>query len=138
MKKRVKGIGGVFFRSKNPADTRAWYQKHLGLKVDAYGTNFATRQYDNPDKMGFTQWSPMEEDTNYFGSDNQQFMINYRVENLENLVEELMKEGVQILDKIESYDYGKFVHILDHDGRRVELWEPNDENYDGIVEGRTF
>ncbi|OOG77198.1 VOC family protein [Algoriphagus sp. A40] len=137
MKKRVTGIGGIFFKVKDPNATKTWYQQHLGLNTDAYGTTFEWRSSENPEKMGFSQWSPMKDDTTYFKPSEKDFMINYRVENLTELVEELKAEGVTILDEIETFEYGKFVHILDPDGHSIELWEPIDEEYDGIVEGRT-
>lgn len=135
--KKVKGIGGIFFKCKNPTLVKEWYKKHLGLQTDAYGTNFEWAQADEPSKKAFTQWSPFSEDTKYFEPSSKEFMINYRVENLELLLSELKKEGVQVLDEIESFDYGKFVHILDVEGNKIELWEPNDEEYDKIVEART-
>ena len=96
----------------------------LGFAFNAYGANFAWLQEDDPAKKGSTQWSPFSENTKYFEPSMKDFMINYRVDNLEALVEELKKEGVTIIDKIESYDYGKFVHILDMEGNKIELWEP--------------
>lgn len=138
MKKRVTGIGGIFFKVKDPDQTKAWYHKHLGLEVDRYGTAFEWRSSENPSQKGFSQWSPMREDTTYFQPSQKGFMINYRVENLELLVEELKIEGVVVLDEIQSYEYGKFVHILDPDGHSIELWEPNDKEYDRIVDARTI
>ena len=135
--KRVTGIGGIFFKTKNPQQVKDWYKKHLGFDTDQYGTNFEWSQSDSPDKKGFTQWSPFKDDTTYFAPSDQDYMINYRVENIELLVEELKKEGVTILDEIETYDYGKFVHIQDVEGKKIELWEPNDEVYNKYVEGRT-
>lgn len=135
--KKVTGIGGVFFKCDDPSKMKEWYAKHLGLQTDAYGTNFEWRQAEEPKKKGFTQWSVNSKKSEYAGSADQQFMINYRVENLEELVEQLRSEGVEIIDEIEAFDYGKFVHILDAEGNRVELWEPNDVEYDKIVEGRT-
>lgn len=137
MKKCVTGIGGIFFKVKDPDATKSWYQKHLGLNTDQYGTTFEWRSSDNPDQKGFSQWSPMKDDTNYFKPSEKDFMINYRVENLIELVEELKAEGVTVLDGIETFEYGKFVHILDLDGHSIELWEPVDEVYDRLVEGRT-
>jgi predicted enzyme related to lactoylglutathione lyase len=124
--KKVTGIGGVFFKCKNPKETTEWYKKHLGLDTNPYGATF--EWYEGPDSTtkAQTQWTPFPETTNYFGTSNQNFMINYRVENLEALVEELKKEGVTIVDKIEAYDYGKFVHILDGEGNKVQLWEAID------------
>lgn len=135
--KRVTGIGGIFFKCKNPEQIKAWYQKHLGLDTDAYGTNFEWRQSDAPEKKGFLQWSPCVEQTKHFEPGKKDFMINYRVENLEALVKALKEEGVTVLDEIETFEYGKFVHILDMEGNKIELWEPNDIAYDKIVEGRT-
>lgn len=135
--KRVTGIGGIFFKAGNPEKIKEWYKKHLGLDTDQYGTNFEWRQGADPAQYGFTQWSPFSQNTTYFEPSGKEFMINYRVENLETLVEELKKEGVIIVDEIETFDYGKFVHILDIEGNKLELWEPNDMEYDKIVEGRT-
>jgi predicted enzyme related to lactoylglutathione lyase len=121
--KKVTGIGGIFFKCKDPKKMTAWYQKHLGLDTNPYGATF--QWYESPDSASKaeTQWTPFAQTTDYFDKD---FMINYRVENLVALVEELKKEDVQILDDIQSYDYGKFVHILDAEGNKIELWEPID------------
>lgn len=135
--KKVTGIGGIFFKCKEPEKVKEWYSKHLGLKIDQYGTSFEWRQGDDPSKYGFTQWSPFSDSTKYFEPSDQDFMINYRVQNLEALVKDLKKEGVTIVDNIESYDYGKFVHILDIEGNKIELWEPVDVEYDKIVHPRT-
>ena len=135
--KKVTGIGGVFFKCKDPDAIKAWYKTHLGLDTDQYGTTFEWRQGDDSTKKGFTQWSPFKESTDYFEPSQREFMINYRVENLEVLVAQLRAEGVTIVDEIEAFDYGKFVHILDVEGNKIELWEPNDTEYDKIVNGRT-
>lgn len=135
--KRVTGIGGIFFKCDDPDKMKSWYKQHLGLHTDKYGTSFEWRISEEPEKKGFTQWSPFTKDTNYFSPSHKEFMINYRVENLELLVQELIKEKVTILDEIEVYEYGKFVHILDPEGNKIELWEPIDTEYDKIVEGRT-
>lgn len=135
--KKVTGIGGIFFKSEDPQKLKNWYNKHLGLQTDQWGTNFEWRQADKGDEKGFTQWSPFSETTTYFEPSERDFMINYRVENLEALVAELESEGVTILDEIKEYEYGKFVHILDGEGNKIELWEPVDSEYDKLVEGRT-
>ena len=124
--KRVTGIGGIFFKCKDPKKTTEWYQKHLGLETNPYGAIFEWFEKSDSTKKAQTQWTPFPETTKYFEPSSQVFMINYRVENLELLVNELIKEGVTIVDKIESYDYGKFVHILDAEGNKVQLWEPID------------
>ncbi len=128
--KRVTGIGGVFFRTNNGAALKDWYSKHLGIKTTNYGATFINRQWSNPDKSAYLQWSPMANDSAYFEPSTKQFMINYRVENLEWLVKKLKEEGITICDEIETYDYGKFVHILDLEGNKIELWEPIDESFD--------
>lgn len=137
MKKRVRGIGGVFFKSENVQELKAWYQEHLGLQMDAYGTAFEWRHADEPNHKGYTQWSLFPADSKYFQPSTNTWMINYRVENLEELVTELKKEGVTILDEIETFEYGKFVHILDIEGNKIELWEPIDESFESIAEGVT-
>jgi predicted enzyme related to lactoylglutathione lyase len=127
--KRVTSIGGIFFKCKDPKKLKDWYMTHLGLNTNLYGTVFEWRQATDSTKKGFTQWSPFRETTNYFAKD---YMINYRVTDLDWLVEELKKEGVTITDTIQSYDYGKFVHILDDEGNKIELWEPNDIEYEKL------
>jgi len=124
--KRVTGIGGIFFKCQNPEKIKQWYARHLGLKTDEYGAMFEFRLADAPEKKGYLQWSPFKQDTQYFDPSSKPFMVNYRVENLEKLVVELRKEGVEIVDEIESFEYGKFVHILDPEGNKIELWEPVD------------
>ncbi len=124
--KKVTGIGGIFFKCKDPNAVKEWYNKHLGLDAGAYGASFEWRQADAPDKKGLTQWNVNTEAAKNYEPSTKDFMINYRVENLEALVEELNKEGITIVDKIESYDYGKFVHILDLEGNKIQLWEPID------------
>ncbi|MBK0382990.1 VOC family protein [Pedobacter sp. SD-b] len=124
--KRVTGIGGIFFKCKDPKKVTEWYQKHLGLDTNPYGATF--EWYERPDSTtkAQTQWTPFAETTKYFEPSDKDFMINYRVENLETLVEQLKKEGVTFVDSIETFDYGKFVHILDTEGNKIELWEPID------------
>lgn len=130
--KKVTGIGGIFFKCKDPNKMREWYKTQLGLNTNKYGTVFEWHQAEDSTKKGFTQWSPFSEKTKYFEPSTKDFMINYRVENLETLVAELKKNSVTILDTIETVDYGKFVHILDIEGNKVELWEPNDIEYENL------
>ncbi|ASZ14059.1 VOC family protein [Chitinophaga pendula] len=124
--KKVTGIGGIFFKCKDPKQMKEWYQKHLGLNTNEYGATFEWYQSEDNTKKGVTQWSPFAEATKYFEPSAKDFMINYRVENLEALVEQLKKEGVTIVDQIETFDFGKFVHIIDVEGNKIELWEPAD------------
>ncbi|MDX2445423.1 MAG: VOC family protein [Bacteroidales bacterium] len=123
---KVTGIGGIFFQSKNPKKTSEWYGKNLGLAIDDYGSPFEFRNANNPDEINYLRWSPFEEGSDYFAPSEKNFMINYRVQNIEGLVRKLMENGVTIVDKIEEFEYGKFVHIMDLEGNKVELWEPND------------
>ena len=134
--KKVTGIGGIFFKCKDPKKMREWYQAHLGLNTNQYGAVFEWRQGADTTKKGFTQWSPFAETTKYFAPSTKDFMINYRVENLEALVGQLKKDGVTIADTIEAVEYGKFVHIIDVEGNKVELWEPNDIEYEKL--GKQF
>lgn len=123
---KVTGIGGIFFRSEDPQKAREWYRDHLGLAISDYGSSFEFRNAHDPDQINYLQWSPFDQKTDYFDPSKKQFMINYRVQNIEGLVAKLKKEGVKILDEIASFDYGKFVHIMDHEGNKIELWEPVD------------
>lgn len=124
--KKVTGIGGIFFKCKDPKALREWYEKNLGLNTNQYGAVFEFHQGGDSTQKGFLQWSPFKETTTYFGPSNKEFMINYRVANMEYLVAEFKKNGVQIIDSIEVYEYGKFLHIMDLEGNKIELWEPND------------
>jgi predicted enzyme related to lactoylglutathione lyase len=124
--KKVTGIGGIFFKCKDPKAINEWYKTHLGFDTSPYGTSFEWREVDDSTKKGLTQWTPFAGNTKYFDPSTKDFMINYRVENLETLVEQLKNEGVTIVDKIEDSEYGKFVHIIDVEGNKVELWEPKD------------
>lgn len=137
MKNKVRGIGGIFFKCEDPQKIKDWYGKHLGLVINPYGSVFETRSATEPDKENYAVWSPFQKDTDYFEPSKKEFMINYRVDNIEELVEELKKEGVEVVDKIESYEYGKFVHILDPEGNKIELWEPIDEVFTGMYKGKT-
>ena len=124
---KVTGVGGVFFKSKGDHKAlAAWYQKHLGMPVESWGGAALKWPDDKAEDNGVTAWHVAARDTTWFAPSEAPFMINYRVENLEALVEELKKDGVTICDEIASYDYGKFVHILDAEGNKIELWEPKD------------
>lgn len=121
---KVTGIGGIFFFTENPKETREWYTKNLGLDTNDWGSTFKTRNIDNPEQIKSLQWSPFKSGSEYFSPSKKEFMINYTVQNIEALVEKLKENGVTVVDEITSYDYGKFVHIMDADGNKIELWEP--------------
>ncbi|CAN5860031.1 VOC family protein [soil metagenome] len=133
MKHRATGIGGVFFKAKDPAKLGAWYREHLGLPVDEQwnGFQFHWRDHKNPKQTGSTTWTAFKADTKYFGggkgtSGGQAHMINYRVTNLNKMLAQLKKAGVWIDPKSPTLDpaYGNFAWIKDNEGNRIELWEP--------------
>ncbi|MCW3083395.1 MAG: Glyoxalase-like domain protein [Bacteroidetes bacterium] len=123
---KVIGIGGIFFKSSDPASTTDWYSKNLGLTSAPYGVVFEFRNSNRPDEINYLCWSAFKKETNYFKPSEKEFMINYRVQNIEGLLRNLRKSGATIVDTIQKVDYGKFVHIMDPDGNKIELWEPID------------
>ncbi|HHP7241058.1 MAG TPA: VOC family protein [Cyclobacteriaceae bacterium] len=133
----VTGIGGIFFKCKDPKTIKLWYKENLGMNTDQYGCLFEFRSSENPDQKAYLQWSPFKDDTSYFDPSDKEFMINYRVKNIEQLVESLKANGINICDDIEVYEYGKFVHILDPENNKIELWEPIDQAFTDQVKGET-
>jgi predicted enzyme related to lactoylglutathione lyase len=129
--KRVTGIGGIFFKTKDPAKIKAWYGKHLGLPVDEYGASFKWLEVDNKDAEtpALTAWSPFKDDTKYFAPSEKPFMFNYRVENLVELLKLLKEEGVEVVGEMQEFPYGKFGWIMDPEGNKIELWEPKDDGF---------
>lgn len=129
---RVTGLGGVFFKAKDPQRLRAWYRKHLGIGAGRQGSRtfpgetvvFEWREKDEPERVGYTVWGPFPTDTKYFDPSPAPFMFNYRVADLDRLLHQLRREGVQVEDRIQEYEYGRFGWIIDPEGNRVELWEP--------------
>lgn len=130
--KRVTGLGGVFFKAENVPAMREWYTKHLDIPTEEGGYGlFWWRDDAEPGKRGSTTWSLFKDTTEYFQPSNASFMINYRVNNLDELIETLKNEGVTIVGGIDEYDYGKFAWILDPEGNKIELWEPIDKPFEG-------
>lgn len=122
---RVRGIGGIFFKSENPEALRAWYAKHLGIVSQGdQGTMFPWNQSDSPSVENFTAWCIFPASTTYFGQRKSSLMVNYVVDDLHSVLDALRKEDVWVDPKVEEYDYGKFGWIMDPDGNRIELWEP--------------
>jgi predicted enzyme related to lactoylglutathione lyase len=117
---RVNGIGGVFFKARDPKKMRAWYRDHLGIESKGGYANFTWREKDNPDRIGRTVWTLFPTNTSYFAAP---MMINYRVANLDRMLAQLRRAGVAV-EKTEDYDYGRFAWITDPEGNRIELWEP--------------
>jgi predicted enzyme related to lactoylglutathione lyase len=120
---KVTGVGGIFFKCKDPKLVKEWYKTHLGFNTDEYGARFVSEGADTT-KKEVLQWSPFSETTKYFAPSTKDFMINYKVDDLVGLIEQLKKDGVTIVDTMETYDYGKFIHIMDIEGNKIELWEP--------------
>lgn len=124
---KVTGIGGIFFYSDNLAGTKEWYTKNLGIDINNWGSSsFESRNINNPEEINSLQWCPFKKESDHFGPSKKEFMINYRVQNMEGLVSKLKENGVTILDDITTYDYGKFIHIMDGEGNKIELWEPTE------------
>lgn len=122
---RVTGIGGVFFKAEDPEELKAWYVRHLGLPTrEDGGVMFTWREEGEADRQGATVWGPFPLDTDYFEPSEAAFMINYRVADLDGLLEQLQREGLEIEGRVEEYPYGRFAWIMDPEGNRVELWEP--------------
>ena len=136
-KGRVTGIGGIFFKAKTPKVLKEWYSKNLGINMDQYGSLFEWRLASDSTKIGTTQWSVFNEKTKYFLPSTKDFMINYRVNDLELLVRQLKADSVNIVDTMEVYDYGKFIHIMDPEGNKIELWQPIDWKFDRSGRGIT-
>lgn len=136
-KGRVTGIGGIFFKSKDPKAIKEWYSKNLGMNMDAYGTLFEWRLATDSTKVATSQWSVFKETTKYFLPSSKDFMINYRVNDLELLIKQLKAEKITIVDTMETYDYGKFIHIMDPEGNKIELWQPLDWKFDRTGKGIT-
>lgn len=122
--KRVTGIGGVFFKAKDPKALGEWYRKHLGLNVEDWGGVTFRWADDNPSGAGTTIWNPFKHDTSYFGPSTSSFMINFRVADLHALLAALRAEGCDVQDKVDESEFGKFGWVLDPEGNKVELWEP--------------
>ena len=122
---KVTGIGGIFFFSDNLKETKEWYTKNLGIEINDWGSSsFESRNINRPDEINSLQWKPFKTGDEYFSPSKKGFMINYQVQNIEGLVNKLRENGVTILDNIETYDFGKFIHIMDAEGNKIELWEP--------------
>lgn len=120
--KRVTGIGGIFFKCNDQQLSKQWYERHLGIRSDAYGGCFEWHTQEGA--KGHTVWSPFTADTQYFSPSKAAFMVNYRVENLVDLLIVLRDEGVEVVGDMEENEFGKFAWILDPNGIKLELWEP--------------
>jgi predicted enzyme related to lactoylglutathione lyase len=121
----VKGIGGIFFKAKDPKMMKAWYQEHLGIEPNADGgVMIQWRAHDDPSKEHLTVWEPFPQDTTYFDPTNVPYMINYIVDDLDAVLSELRAKGIEVDDKVEDYEFGRFGWARDPEGNRFELWQP--------------
>jgi predicted enzyme related to lactoylglutathione lyase len=122
---KVTGIGGIFFYSDDLAKTKEWYTRNLGIEINDWGSaSFESRNLNDPDEINSLQWCPFKKESDHFAPSKKDFMINYQVRDLEGLINKLKENGVTILDEVAAYDFGKFVHIMDAEGNKIELWEP--------------
>ena len=125
MEDRVTGIGGIFFKAENPDKLREWYREHLGIKAESWGgAVFKWKRADDSGKSGCTVWSIFPKGTEYFKQSRANWMLNYRVENLDRVLEALADEGVEIDSERQNSEFGRFAWITDPEGNRIELWEP--------------
>lgn len=121
---RVTGLGGIFFKAKDPKRLGEWYRDHLGMNVEAWGGVAFSWADDPAGAKGTTVWSPFPQDTTYFEPDPAPYMVNFRVADLHGLLAVLRAEGCDVQDKIEESEYGKFGYVVDPEGHKLELWEP--------------
>ena len=125
LKKRVTGLGGIFFKAKDPQKMYEWYAKHLGIEgKPGMGAMFSWRRADDPSQEALTVWSIFPDNTKYFDPSSAPFMIDYQVDDLDAVLEALKAEGVTIDPKREDHEYGRFAWIVDPEGNKIELWEP--------------
>lgn len=135
MAKKVTGIGGLIFKSKDPEKTKQWYSKHLGFNTDEYGTSFQWQ--DENGNKAHSVWSPLGEDHEHFEEGEKDYILNLRVDDLDQMIADMRQEGVQLIGDVQEYDYGRFAYVIDPDGMKLELWEPNDEAYDEMNDVKT-
>jgi predicted enzyme related to lactoylglutathione lyase len=126
--KKVTGIGGVFFRCSDPEMMREWYRDNLGVPADEYGAVFRWWNKDTPKRPGYTVWSPFDDDTEYFDPSESEFMVNFLVDDLDGMLEQLKAAGAEVVGEVQEYEYGRFGWVLDPDGNKIELWQPPDND----------
>jgi len=122
----IKAIGGIFFKCEDPTAVKNWYKETLGLKTTDYGAMFESRRSTSPDEKLYLQWSPFKKDTTYMEPSKKDFMINMIVDDMEAVLEKLSQKGIEAIHR-EEMEYGKFAHIMDPEGNKIELWEPAGE-----------
>jgi predicted enzyme related to lactoylglutathione lyase len=128
---KVTGVGGVFFKSQDPAALAAWYRTHLGFPLEDFGGAILRWPEDKAEDRGLTVWHLAKNDSQWFSPSTSSFMINYRVDDMAGMIDQLRTGGVDVIQGPESHENGKFAWIMDPDGNKIELWEPklwNDKN----------
>ncbi|MFP4369586.1 MAG: VOC family protein [Candidatus Kapaibacterium sp.] len=136
-KGKITGIGGIFFKCDDPVGLRNWYAENFDISTNEYGAMFQFREAENPDKKAYLQWSTFSKDSDYLQPSEKEFMINYRVTNIEDLVESLKAKGIKVIGNIQEFEYGKFAHVMDPEGNKIELWEPVDTEFDNDYNNRS-
>lgn len=128
--KKVTGIGGVFFKAKDPKAMAEWYQRHLGIEFNGQPySNFEWANPHHPTKPGSTTFSFFSETTTYLAPSEKPFMINFRVHDLRGLLDTLKQDGVEVVGEMQEFSYGNFGWIMDPEGNKIELWEPKDDGF---------
>jgi predicted enzyme related to lactoylglutathione lyase len=131
--KKVTGVGGVFFKSRDPKKLNAWYSEHLGIKTNEYGALFEFRNSEDPSVKSYLQFSPFAESTTYFAPSEKDFMINFRVADLESLLVELKAADIEQVGETVRESYGLFAHIMDPEGNKIELWQPIHSEFEKLA-----
>jgi predicted enzyme related to lactoylglutathione lyase len=124
MKKRVTNIGGIFFKAENPKEMNDWYRQCLGIDIQDWGALFKYRDFENPESERYNVFSIFSQRSDYFKPSDSNFMINFVVENLNELLVELKTKGVSVIGEIKEDEFGKFAWVVDPEGNKIELWEP--------------
>lgn len=125
MTPRVHGIGGIFFKATDAEALRTWYRRHLGIEIEDWGgAVFSWAGPSNPEAVGSTVWSIFDAENTYFAPSTAQFMINYRVSDLDAVLAALREEGCRVDDTVERSEFGAFGWVMDPEGNRIELWQP--------------
>lgn len=136
-KGRILGVGGVFVKTQNAKGLRTWYNEQLGIQTNDYGALFEFRNANKPDQKDYLQWGTFPDNTDYFAPSEKEFMLNFRVDDLHAYLEKLAAQGITPIGEIQEYDYGKFAHIVDPEGTKIELWEPVEPAWTETAAGDT-
>ncbi len=134
MAAKITGLGGVFLKVPDVEATKQWYEEILGFHWDQYGTTFDTQHPENG--KGHLVFSFFDEENKHFTPSKSEVMLNFRVNQLEKFIEQLNQKGITIVGEVETYEYGKFAHLLDCNGMKIELWEPHENQVEEMIGAR--